>query len=175
MYISSIFERIEPKRENISDVEIENDIITIDRNNNLIDWDEMESDPTKLPATSGVFGCHWANVCHKNPKENYKLVDNWVKYFENCKENFGTILSKGMSFHATQLLYKKHSMVKSENGEFTIDVSAVPKHKGMEESFYISSKEKLESIGGCEIEIYEKQKNFINYKVTPKQNILKFR
>ena len=98
-----------------------------------------------------------------------------MKYFERCKGNFGTILSTGISFHATQLLYKKYSAVKNENGVFAIDVSGVPKHKGMEDSFYISSEEVLENYSGCELEIYEKQKNFINYKVTPKGNILKFK
>ena len=175
LYLSTIFDRIEPKTENLSSVEIENDIITVDRTNNLIDWDEMESNPLSLPDTVGIFGCHWANICHKDPKKNYTLVDNWVKYFERCKGNFGTILSTGISFHATQLLYKKYSAVKNENGVFAIDVSGVPKHKGMEDSFYISSEEVLENYSGCELEIYEKQKNFINYKVTPKGNILKFK
>ena len=167
LYISTIF----PKTID-SNVQIEDGIITVNRNNNLIPYNEMESNLDKYDIVSGVFGCHWANVCYSNPKENYKLADTWVEYFANCKKKFGIILSQSISFCATQTVYKSYSKLELNNEKCTIDLSDVPDADGLENAFYISSDELLTQWTGCDIELYEKCGDFINYKVTPKDKLL---
>ena len=173
LYISTAFETM-PELKKLSGAEVEEGIIVIDRNNNLIAWDEMESSLDKLPCVNGIFGCHWANVCHKNPSENYKLVDSWVNYFEKHRKNFGTILSKDIAFCATQTIYNKYSEISADNGCYTIDLKNLPKADGLKESFYISTGEPLTKWSGCDVEVYESCGEFINYKITPKSNILRF-
>lgn len=170
-YISTIFDMVF-NRNDLSIVEIEDEIIVLDRNNNMIPWYEMETNLDRATVVRGIFGCHWANVCHKNPKENYKLADSWVNYFERCKKTFGIILSESIAFCATQSVYKKYSMISENNEEFVIDLNNIPRSSALGESFYISSKEPLSKWTGCDVELYEKNLDFINYKVTPKDKLI---
>ena len=170
-YISTMFDTV-INRNDLSVVHIDNGIIVVDRNNNTIPWYEMETNLDDASVVSGIFGCHWANVCHKNPNENYKLIDTWVNYFERCKKTFGIILSESIGFCATQSVYKKYSKISENGNEFIIDLNNIPKADGLGESFYISTKEPLTKWTGCDVEFYEKTLDFINYKVTPKDKVI---
>lgn len=171
LYISTIFNKVH--REDFdSEVTIDNGITVMDRNNCLVPWNEMESDLDSLPVVSGIFGCHWANVCHKNPKQNYTLVDSWVRYFNRCQNTFGIILSEDIGFCAAQSVYKKYSKTSFSDGKYTIDLTDVPTVKGIGTSFYISSGLPLTQWSGCDMEIYRSFDGFINYRVTPKDKIL---
>lgn len=169
LYVSTDFETLIDGEKWISPVEIDNGIIVVDRNNNTIPWYEMETNLDDSEVLRGIFGCHWANVCHKDPKENHTLIDSWVSYFERCKQTFGIILSESIGFCATQSVYKKYSKLSENGDEYIIDLSAVPEAIGLGESFYISTKKPLSKWVGCDAQIYEKCADFINYKITPNE------
>lgn len=170
-YISTIFNKVRCEDFTLG-AAIDNGIILLDRNNCLIPWNEMESDPNDLPVVSGIFGCHWANVCHQDPKENHRSVDSWVNYFEKCKKTFGVVLSRDISFCATQAVYKKYSSISIDDGNYTIDLSRVPRTEGLGTSFCISTKTPLTQWIGCDVELYERLDGFVNYKITPKGETL---
>ena len=171
LYISTILSDIIEGR-NETDAYIENGIITVDRKHNLIPWEEMESSLDNLPCVSGVFGCHWANVCHKNPEHNYKLIDGWVNYFKKCGERFETILSEDMGFCATQTVYKKHLKISESDCVYTIDLNDIPSADGLGECFYISARKPLSEWAGCRAEIKDTYPDFINYKIIPESKII---
>ena len=171
LYASTTFKNI--GHEDFSGgVVVDNGIPIVDRNNNLIPWNVMEAELDDLPTVSGIFGCHWANVCHKDPKENLSLVDSWVNYFERCKNTYGIILSRDIAFCSTQMLYKKYSKLSFDSGKCIIDTSDVPTADGLGTSFYVSTDKPLSEWTGCDVKIYERIGDFINYEVTPRSTVL---
>ena len=170
IYASTVFKDV--FREDFSlGVALDNGITVVDRSYNPLPWNAMECYLDGLPVARGVFGCHWANVCCADSRDNFKLVDSWVKYFRRCQRSFGVILSKDIGFCAAQSLYGKYSRVTFADGKYTVDISALPMVKGIGESFFISSLRPLTHFSDCDAEIYEKFDGFINYKVTPKNKI----
>jgi hypothetical protein len=147
-------------------------IITLDRNNNLIPWYEISTDAESLPVTSGIFGCHWPNILHVDPSRHREVLDNWVRYFERCSNTYGIILSRDIGFAATQSLFWEYSDVSCENGRMTVDISRVPKTCGVLDRFYVSSRSEIKDHSGCELKLYEEKKGFLNYEVIPTQNII---
>lgn len=151
---------------------VEQGIITVNRNLNLIPWNETGSDPRALPTAGGIFGCHWSNVLHEDPERYSQIVEHWVSYFERCAETFGIILSQGKSFCATQSLYKQYGSLKQTEREVMIDISKVPKAAGKEAHFYISSRRELVAESGCQIREYRRHKEFIHYEAEPTADYL---
>ncbi len=178
-YISTIFKNFDYKspcgKPFNSPADVENGIITVDRNNNPIPWNEYASDPRALPVITGVFGCHFPNILHIDPRRNYEVVDRWVEYFEKCAEEFGVILSEDMNFLATQSLFLSFANVEKREDGLAIDISAVPEATGKSNCFYISAHKPIKSYTGCDIELYKTHSAFINYKVTPKANFMLFK
>lgn len=173
LYASTTFKWISHE-DYTSGAVIDNGMIIVDRNNNLIPWNEMESKPDGLPVVSGIFGCHWANVCHQNPRENISLVNSWVNYFERCKGTFGIILSRDIAFCSTQTVYKKYAKLSFHEGKCMIDTTDVPQAEGLGSVFYISTDKPLSEWAGCDVKIYEKCGDFINYEVAPRSSVLTF-
>lgn len=171
IYASTTFRKIS-HQDYTQRVAVDNGIIVVERNNNLIPWNEMESKLDNLPVVSGIFGCHWANVCHKNPQENFSLIDSWINYFTCCKNTFGIILSRDIAFCSTQTLYQKYSKLSFNNDKCIIDLTDVPQAEGLGSAFYISTDKPLSKWTGCDVKIYEKCGEFINYEVTPKSSVL---
>lgn len=172
-YISTMFETMR-NRPDIEIAAVDNGIITVDRNNNLIPWYEVASDPRVFPAVTGIFGCHWPNVLSMDPDGYGEVLDGWEAYFRTCSENFGIILSRDMAFFATQSVYKRFAQVHEENGRLTVDARKVPWAKGLKESFFISAREPLKAYTGCRAELYETHGEFINYRITPLEKIMTF-
>ena len=103
------------------------------------------------------------------------MLDGWVKYFERCSNTYGTILSRDIAFAATQSLFFEYSSVSYEkNGRTVIDISSVPKVASRADKFYISSREEIKSYTGCTLSVYERKEGFINYEVTPTEEVLAF-
>lgn len=149
-------------------------IITLNRNVNLISWREIASDLDALPQLAGIFGCHWPNVLHENPSKNIETVDNWVRYFTRCADTFGIVLSKDISFAATQTLLYEYASVTQENGTTTVDITNVPKTDGRADSFCISARHEITAYTGCRLDVYQRKNGFINYTVTPHAPIMTF-
>ena len=165
-YVSTIYQFLESDGEKPVNVGIENGIVTLDRNNNLIPWNEISTDFSKLPMTSGIFGAHWPNFLHADPERNFEIIDNAVEYFKKCGEQFGTVLSSDMGFCSNQSLYERFATLR----ETTIDISRVPL-KG--ESFIVSSKCKISSCDGASFNLIDTHKGFFNYEILPESTLIK--
>ena len=173
-YVSTVFDRIE-NSDGISMCHIDHDMITLDRNFNDIPWYELGSDPRKFAPHKGIFGCHWPNVLSMDPEGYPQVLDMWEAYFRNCSEIFGIILSRDMAFCAAQTFCKRFAKTGETDGVFTVDISDVPKAKGLENRFYLSARTPIMECTGCEAELYETHGDFLNYQITPTQTIMTFR
>jgi hypothetical protein len=149
-------------------------IITLNRNVNRISWREVGSDLDGLPPLAGIFGCHWPNLLHEDPKRNMETVDNWERYFKHCADTYGIILSKDIAFAAAQTLFSEYSNVSYDGGRMTVDITSVPKTDGRADRFYISARQEITAYSGCQIELHERRNGFINYAVTPLSSIMTF-
>ena len=174
-FVSTIFEIMEYDGQSKPEiVGVENGIVTLDRNNNIVKWNEFASDLSQKPDTMGIFGVHWPNIQHSDPDRYPEVVDGWVKYFEKCSQNFGTVLSKDMQFCATQSLFCRYAKITEDRGVTIVDVSDVPLLPQCKNEFFISSKEPLESFIGCTAENYEEKNGFWTYKIKPITKVMRF-
>lgn len=171
-YVSTVYE--EPFMEAPADFKIpksagvENGgIITLNRNNNDIPWYEISTNLDKMPVLHGIFGCHWPNMLHEDKERHGEIIDNWVRYFERCRDSYGIILSRDIAFAATQSLYEEYTKISYSGKKTYLDVSAVPNAKGRSDKFYISAKNPIAAYSGCELREYERRAEFINYEVNP--------
>lgn len=174
LYVSTVFDRIE-NIDGRSLADVDNGIITIDRNFNEIPWYEVGSDPRKFRPVKGIFGCHWPNVLDMDPEGYPPVLDAWESYFKNCGETFGIILSKDISFSATQSIYKRFAKVTQQKEITAVDLSDVPQAPGLGGSFYLSTRNPIKEYTGCQLEEYQVHHDFINYRVTPTEKIMTFR
>ena len=143
------------------------DVITLNRNNNDIPWYEISTNLDKMPVLHGIFGCHWPNMLHEDKERHGEIIDNWVRYFERCRDTYGIILSRDIGFAATQSLYEEYTKISCENGKTSLDLSEVPYAVGRGDSFYVSSRKPITEYRGCELSVYEKRADFINYELKP--------
>lgn len=176
LYASTIFEIMEaPEGVAVPEIAgVDNGIITVDRKNNMIPWNEVGADPRDLPVMPGIFGCHWPNALHADPARHGEIVEKWVSYFRKCADTYGVILSRDIGFCATQSLYVNYAMVTECDGGMTVDIRNVPKAAGLKNEFYISTEKPLNRWTGCDAELYETHTGFMNYKITPRADILTF-
>ena len=105
---------------------------------------------------------------------NTETAEKTEEYFLKCSESFGTVISKDMKFCATQSLYKRFAKISEKDGVTTVDISKVPRPPQMNDVFYISSKEPLETWIGCDVYDYEKKNGFWTYAIKPISNVMKF-
>ena len=150
-------------------------LITVNRNNNFVPWYEISTNLDNAPVVSGIFGCHWPNILHKDKSRHAEIIDGWVRYFERCANTFGIILSRDIAFAAEQTLFYEYAKTAYKSGTLEIDISSVPKTDACLGKFYISAKNTIREYCGCDIKLYEEKCGFINYEVIPKSNILTFR
>lgn len=164
-------------------VTVENDIITTDRNHfienhtsidNVLPWDQCESDFCALPKAKCVIGSHFPNYLHRDPKRNGELTAAIASYVKSCADTFGSMMSRDLGFYSTQALYKRFSKTEEKNGVFTIDVSQVPKPAGNLGKFYISSKKAISSCIGGEMKLYETKETHLTYEVIPQESVMIF-
>ena len=162
-------------------VTIENGIITTDRNHfienhtsadNILPWDECESDFGALPKSKCVIGTHFPNYLHRDPKRNGELTAAIATYVKSCADDFGSMMSRDLGFYSTQALYKRFAKTEEKNGIFTIDVSAVPTPIGNLGTFYVSAKTPIENCTGAEIALYETKATHYTYELKPTADII---
>ena len=122
----------------------------------------------------GIFGCHWPNLLHEDKTRHGEIVENWVRYFERCSNTYGIILSRDIAFAASQSLFEDYTLVSYENGVMRADISRVPCSDARADHFYVSAASEIKSFSGCELELYERKADFINYKVTPTESVMTF-
>ena len=157
-------------------VTTENGIITTDRNHfienhtsidNVLPWDQCESDFLALPKSKCVIGSHFPNYLHRDPQRNGELTAAIASYVKSCADDFGSMMSRDLGFYSTQALYQRFAKTEEKNGSFSIDVSAVPMPVGNLGKFYVSAKSPIKTCAGAEISLYETKETHYTYELKP--------
>ena len=150
-------------------------MVTYDRRHNPIPWDSLGASWGELPPLCGLLGVHWPNFLHADPAQNLEAVAAAEAYFRRAAAAFGTILSRGIEFYASQELYKRYARTEECGGAFSVDLSALPSLPAIGDRFYISAKKEVLSCEGGECTLYERAGDFATYEVVPKQTKLTLR
>jgi hypothetical protein len=171
-YSSTIFRTMVCDGEKPVTAGVENGIVTVDRINNLIPWNEHESEFDNLPLVNGVFGAHLPNFLHLDVSRSAEVVERAVKYFKRCAEQYGTVMSRGIEFCAVQSVYNRFAKADVRNGEITFDLSEVERTPVFGKPFVISTLYRIESLTGAEIIDTSTVGGFYNYELAPKSTVL---
>ena len=67
-------------------------IITVDRGNDLFDWNIIGKKPKGILQGS-TCGLHWPNLLHEDPERNSEIVDAWVKLLKPYNDKIETLLN----------------------------------------------------------------------------------
>lgn len=166
-YVSTIFKSMECEGERPETVCMENGIANLDRNLNLIPWDEFECPFDILPTVGGVFGAHWPNFLHRDPKRNNEIVDKAVSYFKRCSEVYGIVLSHGIEDATVQAFYHRLAKVEFTVGELVIDLSELQNTVAYGKPFIVSSVSEIKDCKGASVRLYERKSDFLSYELIP--------
>lgn len=169
-YMSTIFRTMDSDEKEEYAV-VENGIINSDRINNIVPWDALEFDFSTLKPTTGIFGIHWPNICGNDPAHYHKAADSAIEYFKKCGAQYGTVMSSGMDFCATQEIYKRYTKIARNENEIKLDFSNIPQADGLLNEFCISSKKPISGWENCTISEYERFDGHITYKIIPNGKI----
>lgn len=90
---------------------IDSGVITVDRGEDLLDWDVFGGKPSGV-LTSPTCGLHWPNLLHTDPSRNSEIVDAWVKLLKPYNDKPETLLAKNSSLFRNQLVH--HVCTKAE-------------------------------------------------------------
>jgi len=157
----------------IKDVFVENGIVTVNRGPEDFPWDQVASDFEKAVPHYGIFGIHWPNILHMDPAQNCARVKEIVPYFRRSEQIFGIILSRNMSFAATQALYGKYAKSVWMENTCVMDLSEVPDAAAKRDSFFISAKEAPVSFENCTVGEIRRMDTFTNYEIRPAAKTVK--
>ena len=172
-YISTIFDIMKCDGEKPITVGVENGIVTLDRNNNLIPWDECDSCFEDLPLVEGIFGAHWPNFLHPDPARNGEVIERAVKYFCRCAEKYGIVLSRGIELAAIQSFYHTYSKVTFDGEVMNIDIHRLSGTPAEGNPFIISSIKAPVKAEGARIRPYEQKTDFNSYELTPEEDTVR--
>ncbi len=158
------------------DVGVENGIITVDRTSDLTAWYEVGADTPNVIKKS-YYGMHWPNFLSKEPERNMEVVDRWVDYFTQYKNNFDILPARDNAMGSTQALYKRFTEVTIENQSMSIDFKDVD-NKGVNElglTFFINVKNGFipQTDNSLDVSVYETKKEFTTYEVTRRDSSIK--
>jgi hypothetical protein len=67
-------------------------VMTIDRGEDLKDWDVVGEEPTGN-LSGPTCGMHWPNLLHRDPERNSEVVDAWVKFLAPYDKRADTMLA----------------------------------------------------------------------------------
>ena len=105
---------------------IDSGVITVDRGEDLLDWDVFGGKPSGV-LTGPTCGLHWPNLLHKDPSRNSEIVDAWVKLLKPYNDKPETLLAKNSSSYRNQLVH--HVCTKVQIREDKIDIDFLETNK----------------------------------------------
>jgi len=105
---------------------IDSGVITVDRGEDLLDWDDFGGAPSGV-LTGPTCGLHWPNLLHKDPSRNSEIVDAWVKLLKPYNDKPETLLAKNSSSFRNQLVH--HVCTKVQIREDKIDIDFLETNK----------------------------------------------
>jgi hypothetical protein len=94
-------------------------IMTVDRGNDLFDWNIIGRKPKGLLQGS-TCGLHWPNLLHEDPERNTEIVDAWVKLLKPYNDKIETLLATDSQAFRNQLIH--HECTKVKINETYIDI-----------------------------------------------------
>ena len=99
---------------------VDSGVITIDRGEDLLDWDVFSGKPTGV-LTGPTCGLHWPNLLHADPSRNSEIVDAWVELLKPYNDKPETLLAENSSSFRNQLVHHVCTKVKISEDELHID------------------------------------------------------
>ena len=148
------------------------------RNGGSIPWDAYDYDPSELgnlydesgEGNSCLKGSHWTNYIRFNPKNNYKNVELWTKFYQRQSEVFGLALANDLAEAVNQLFYHEFATVTVNGNSVEFNLLEVENQKleCHKNEFLVSFKKGIEpkSCKGAEITLFETHNEFNTYKIT---------
>ncbi|SEK19841.1 hypothetical protein SAMN04488008_10128 [Maribacter orientalis] len=108
---------------------IDSGVITIDRGEDLLGWDDFGEKPTGI-LTGPTCGLHWPNLLHEDPSRNSEIVDAWVKLLKPYDDKPETVLAKNSTSFRNQLVHHICSKVRIREDKIDIDFIETTKLNG---------------------------------------------
>ena len=108
---------------------IDSGVITVDRGEDLLDWDVFGGKPSGI-LTGSTCGLHWPNLLHKDPSRNSEIVDAWVKLLKPYNDKPETLLAKNSSSFRNQLVHHVCTKVRIREDKIDIDFLETNKLNG---------------------------------------------
>tara|TARA_R110000851_G_scaffold332372_1_gene508252 strand:+ start:1938 stop:3212 length:1275 start_codon:yes stop_codon:yes gene_type:complete len=99
---------------------VDSGVITIDRGEDLLDWDVFSGKPTGV-LSGPTCGLHWPNLLHADPSRNSEIVDAWVELLKPYNDKPDTLLAENSSSFRNQLVHHVCTKVKIGEDELHID------------------------------------------------------
>ena len=101
---------------------IDSGILTVDRGNDMLDWNTISTKPKGI-VNKSTAGMHWPNLLHEDPERNSEIVQGWVKVLAPYNENPDTMLAKNSVFFQKQLVHHVASKIELKDNEINLDFS----------------------------------------------------
>jgi hypothetical protein len=99
---------------------VDSGVITVDRGEDLLDWDVFGEKPTGV-LSGPTCGLHWPNLLHTEPSRNSEIVDAWVNLLKPYNEKPDTLLAENSTSFRNQLVHYVCTKVEIREEEFHID------------------------------------------------------
>lgn len=157
---------------------VENGIITVNRTNDFTNWETIDA-PIPGEIKRSYYGMHWPNILHADSDRNMEVVDKWVKYFEQYKDDFEILFAGENGRASSQALYKRYTKTTIKPDSITLDFKAVDKQgaAGLYPEVYLNFTKDCTPVceNGGELSLFYERPNFNCYKLTrlePKKTVL---
>ncbi|PCJ56721.1 MAG: hypothetical protein COA79_18120 [Planctomycetota bacterium] len=104
---------------------IDNGIITIDRGQDLMQWNKFNV-PIEGEVSGPICGMHWPNILHEDPARNNETVDLWVNHLKKYQLKLDRMLSKNTKEMCSQLVYHQQTLLSLNSNTVDIESSKIP-------------------------------------------------
>jgi hypothetical protein len=95
-------------------------VITIDRGQDLLDWNMIGVKPTG-EIKGPVCGLHWPNLLHSDPSRNSESVIEWVRLLKPYNENVESMLAADSGQFRVQLAHSDCTGIKINENNIELD------------------------------------------------------
>lgn len=99
---------------------IDSGVMTIDRGEDLLDWDNFGAKPTGI-LTGPTCGMHWPNLLHNDPTRNSEIVDAWVDFLKPYNDKPETLLAPDSHSFRKQLIHHVTTKIQAHKAFIDLD------------------------------------------------------
>jgi hypothetical protein len=105
---------------------IDTEVITIDRGEDLFDWNIIGAKPAGV-ISGPTCGMHWPNLLHQDPQRNSEIVDGWVEFLKPYNDKPETLLARDSSAFRNQLIHHVVTKTQIDGAFLNIDFTETDK------------------------------------------------